>query len=149
MARSTICADTGNLASVAFVGADAAAQDFLDALKIKRIEFPEESLERIECSHLGTTVHRSYIPSDLTDPPQMSIVANFDTFDVPPDVGMDLGTMTITFPQRPGETTPATLSGTVYLGAKTMPTIANGEIMEINLRIDFDGVTGPTFTAST
>ena len=156
MARSTICADTGNLATVVFTGVldaagspDVAVQAFFDNLKIKRVEFPEESLERIECSHLGTTEHRSYIPSDLTDPPQLNLVANFDTFDELPYVGQNCGTITITFPQRPGETAPADMAGTVYLGARTLPTIANGEIQEINLRIDFDGVTEPNFTPAT
>ena len=153
----TVCGDTGNGATLTASAvkqadgttADTAVQSFFDNLTVKRIEFPEESLERIECSHLGTTEHRSYIPSDLTDPPQVNVTANFETTEQTPFVGQVLGTLTVTFPQRAGETAPATYAGTAYVGAITRPTLANGEIQEIQLRLDFDGVTGPTFTPAT
>lgn len=153
----TICADTGNggtIAASAPVEADGTTPDtdvaaFFTGLAVKRIEFPEEALERIECSHLGTTTHRSYIPSDLTDPPQVNLTANFETTHTPPFVGQQLGTFTVTFPLRPGESAAATYAGTAYVGAITRPTLANGELQEIQLRIDFDGVTGPAFTPAT
>jgi hypothetical protein len=153
----TICADTGNggtITASAPVLADGvtsatAVAAFFTGLAVKRIEFPEESLERIECSHLGTTIHRSYIASDLTDPPQVNLTANFETTHTVPFVGQVLGTFTVTFPTRPGETAPATYAGTAYVGAVTRPSLANGELQEIQLRIDFDGVTGPAFTPAT
>jgi hypothetical protein len=149
-----VCADTGNGATLDISAAvlangttaDTAVQAFFDNLKVKRIEFPEEALERIECSDLSTTEYRSYIPSDLTDPPQLVVTANFDTMYSTPFVGQVLGTVTVTFPLRPGEATAANYAGTAYVGAITRPTLANGELQEITLRIDFDGVTGPTFT---
>lgn len=150
----TVCADTGNGATISAsavvqadgVTADPAVQEFFDDAKVKRIEFPEESLERIDCSDLSTETYRSYIPSDLTDPPQVNLTLNCETTHQPPFVGQVLGTFTITFPLRPGEDSPATYAGTAYVGAITRPSLANGELQEYQLRVDFDGVVGPTFT---
>jgi hypothetical protein len=150
------CADTGNGGSFGVSGpkqadgttADTAVATFFTNLKIKRIEFPEEALERIECSDLANDIYKSYIPADLVDPPQINLTANFRTDDAVPFKGQILGTATVTFPLRAGEATAATYAGTAYVGAITMPSLANGELQEIKLRIDFDGVTGPTFTKS-
>lgn len=148
-------ADTGNggtLTASAVVGSngspDVQAQSFFDNLEVVRIEFPEETGERIDCSHLGTQTYRSYIPADLTDPPQMTVTANFNTAHKTPFVGQELGTVTVTYPLRAGESSAATYAGTAYVGAITRPTLANGEIQQIILRIDFDGNTGPAFTRS-
>ena len=156
MAVSTICADTGNggtftVSAVVDANGDAdtAVAAFFTNLKVKDITFPEEALERIECSDLSTSVYRQYIPSDLTDPPQVTLLANFNTFYEVPYVGQRLGTATVTFPLRPGEDTAATYAGTAYVGSVTRPRLANGTIQEITLRIDFDGATGPTYTPST
>jgi hypothetical protein len=149
-----ICADTGNLATLDVGGPleadgvtpDTGVAEFFDDAKITRIEFPEEALERIECSSLSTTVYRSYIPSDLVDPPQVNVTINFETAHQIPFVGQVLGTVTVNFPLRPGEETAANYAGSAYVGAVTRPTLANGELQQIQIRIDFDGVTGPTFT---
>lgn len=149
-----ICADTGNQATLAVSApkladgttADTDVATFFSAGKVVRIEFPEEALERVECSHLGTDIYKSYIPADLVDPPQVNVTVNFETLHKVPFTGQALGTVTITFPLRPGEQTAASYAGTGYIGAVTMPTLANGELQQIQLRIDFDGVTGPTFT---
>lgn len=149
-----ICADTGNQATLAVSApklADGSTTDtdvatFFSAAKVVRIEFPEEALERVECSHLGTDIYKSYIPADLVDPPQVNVTVNFETLHKVPFVGQVLGTVTITFPLRPGESTAANYAGTGYIGAITMPTLANGELQQVQLRIDFDGVTGPAYT---
>lgn len=148
------CADTGNQATLTASAvkqadgttADTDVQAFFDNLKIVSIEFPEEGLERIDCSSLDNDIYRSYIPADLTDPPQLTVVANFDTRYKIPFQGQLLGTVTVTYPLRVGEATAATYAGTAYVGSVTRPRLANGELQQITLRIDFDGVTGPTFT---
>jgi hypothetical protein len=151
-----ICADTGNQATLVVVDpldaagdVDEAVEPFFDDGKVVRIEFPEEALERIECSSLETATYRSYIPSDLVDPPQVNVTMNFETLHAIPFVGQVLTTVTVNFPLRPGEATAANYSGSAYVGAVTRPTLANGELQQIQLRIDFDGVTGPTFTPAT
>lgn len=149
-----ICADTGNQATLGVsaplladgVTADTDVATFFSAGKVVRIEFPEEALERVECSHLGTDTYKSYIPADLVDPPQLNVTMNFETLHKVPFTGQVLGTVTVTFPLRPGEQTAANYAGTGYIGAITMPTLANGELQQVQLRIDFDGVTGPTYT---
>lgn len=151
------CADTGNGATFTVSGplqADGVTSDtdvatFFSGLKITRIEFPEEALERLECSNLSNSVYKSYIPADLVDPPQINITGNFETSHKPPFLGQVLGTATVKFPKRPGESAEATYAGSAYVGAITMPSLANGEIQEVQIRIDFDGITGPAYTKAT
>lgn len=142
-------ADTGNGATLTQTGTDAAVLNFFTTVQVKRIEFPEESVEKLDSSHLGTTTYRSYIPADLSDPPSLTVSCIFDTSVDLPSAGADMGTVTVTYPLRTGEVGAATYAGTGYLGAITRPTVANGEIMEVSLRVDFDGETGPAFTKST
>lgn len=156
MAQSTALADTGNGGSVTATGvaaadgtADADVQTFFDEMKVRRIEFPEETLERIDASHLGTQTYREYIPADLTDPPQLNLTVLYDTFHKLPTPGMIMTNFLVTYPLRSGELTAATYGGSAYVGAITRAPLANGELMEVQLRIDFDGGTGPALTVST
>jgi hypothetical protein len=142
MPRSTALADTGNGATVVFTTSAL-------SLKIRRIEFPEERLERILASHLGTTVYNEYIPADLTEPPEMTFEFIWDTFDTIPTLGGVPETVTITWPLRAGETTPANRAGTAYVAAYKFPDLANGEIQVGRMVVAYDGGTGPTYTKST
>lgn len=144
-------ADSGNQASVAFTlpsSPPAGLSDFLTNMKVKMIEFSDETLGKIDASHLGTTDYRETIPEDLVDAPSVTLTVLFPTAYTPPALGVNLGTMTITFPTRVGETTPATYAGTCYLGSRSLPQLANNTLQEMKLRIDFDGMTGPAFTKS-
>lgn len=143
MARSTICADTGNGASLTF------ASGITDTLKIRMIDPSEESVGKIECSDLDTEDRKKYIPEDLSENADMSVEWNWDTFDTPPTPRLNLGLVTLTYPLRPGETTPATRAGSAYVSAVKHPKIANGELQLGTMKIQYDGVTPLAYTKST
>lgn len=151
MPGTPVHADTGNQASVAFTlpsGSPTSLSDFLTNMKIRSIEFSEETLGMIDCSDLSTTVYRKKINEDLTDPPTVTLTVLFPTAYTPPAVGVNLGTMTVTWPTRVGETTAANLAGTAYLESRGLPRLANNELQELTLKIAYDGQTGPAFTKS-
>ncbi len=141
MPRSTICADTGNGATITF------ASGITATLKIRSIDPSAESIGKIECSDLGTTVTKKYIPEDLAEPTELSIEWLWDTFDTPPTPGLSLGLVTVTYPTRSGETTPATRAGNAYVMEVKHPRLANGELQLGTARIQFEG--SLTYTKST
>lgn len=143
MAQSTICADTGNQATVTF------ASGITSPLKARKIVQPAEALVKVECSDLATSVYRKYIPEDLSDAPELEIEFLWDTFHVPPALGAALGLVTITYPLRTGEVTPATRTGSGYVSGITHPTLANGELQVGTLKVQYDNVTALTYTKST
>lgn len=143
MPRSTICADTGQLATLTF------ATGITAALKFRFIDPAEEAVGKIECSDLSTTGDRKYIAEDLSEPPELSTEFLWDTFDTPPVKGQNLGLVTVTYPLRPGETTPATRAGSAYVSAVKHPRLALGELQVGMLKIQFDGVTPLIYTKST
>ncbi len=143
MARSTVCADTGNQSTIVF------ASGISDPLKIRSIDPAEEAVGKIECSDLSTTGQKSYIPEDLSEPAELSIEWNWDTFDTPPTPGLDLGLVTVTYPTRPGESTPASRAGTAYVSAVKHPTLQNGVLQLGNMKIQYDNATPLAYTKST
>lgn len=143
MARSTICADTGNGASVTF------ASGITDTLKIRSIDPSEESIGKIECSDISTTGDKKYVKEDLGEPTELSLEWLWDTFDTPPTKGLDLGVVTVTYPLRAGETTPASRAGSAYVSAVKHPKLVNGELQMGMLKVQYDGVTPLAYTKST
>lgn len=123
---------------------------------IRSVDQAEESVGRIDTSVLGTTVHRTFIMEDLPDTPELTIEFLWDTFanlnlglggSSNTAVGKSLGTVTITYPLRKDETTPATRAGTAQVAAFKQPMLANNELQLGTMRIQFLG--SPTFTPST
>jgi hypothetical protein len=143
MPRSTACADTGNQSTITF------ASGITATLKVRSIEQPEESVGKIECSDISTQVRKKYIPEDLVDSIELVIEFLWDTFDEPPALGLALGLVTLTYPTRDGETTPATRAGTAYVSGIKHPTLKNNELQVGILKVQFDGVTPPVYTKST
>ena len=143
MAQSTICADTGNQSTITF------ASGITDPLKVREIEQPEQTLGQLDCSDLSTEGEKSFIPEDLTDPILIELEWLWDTFQVPPTLGTNLGLVTITYPLRPGELTPATRTGSGYVAGIKHPKLANNELQLGMLKVQLDGVTTTTYTKST
>jgi len=143
MAQSTICADTGNGATITF------GSGITETFKIRSIDQPEETRGRIECSDISTTGYRKFIAEDLTDAPEITINWLWDTFHAVPTLGLALGTVTITYPLRTGESSAATRAGTAYVSAIKHPRLENNVLQEGMLKVQFDGGTGPTYTKST
>jgi hypothetical protein len=64
-----------------------------------------------------------------------------------PTIGT-VGTCTITLPLWQALTNAATYSGTGYLTSWTPPAMENGKLMEGELKFQYDGDTGPTYTVA-
>lgn len=144
MPQSTIAADTGNQATITF------DQGITASLKVRSIEQPEQNLDQLDASVLTTSGERVFIPNDLTDPIELSCEYIWDTFDTPPALGTNLGTTTVTYPLRTGETTPATRAGSAYVSGIKHPDLRNGEIQVGILKVQFDGSATPVaYTKST
>jgi hypothetical protein len=61
------------------------------------VQLPEESVERVQTSHQGTTVAHTYIPSDLAENDTLEFTIHFDAAKKPP-VGATPETITVTLP---------------------------------------------------
>lgn len=132
--------DTGHGASITFSGGFAA--------DIKMIEPPEFSIPALDITHLGTT--GSYMQKVAGDLQDLSEV-EFDFFFNPqtrPTIGGTAQTITITFPVPSGLTTGATLAGTGFLTKWKPQGLKTNEMMMAKGSIQFDGVTGPTWTSA-
>lgn len=144
MARSTLRGDTGQGATV--VAASGLAGW---TARVQGIEVSEEMLELLNVSGLETQVYNIRIASDLRDPSQVRVMFYEDTFDARPVIGSAISTLTITAPLRTGEVTAANLAGSAIVRGYKPPDYKLGEVQMGILTLDFDGVTGPTYTKST
>jgi hypothetical protein len=158
MARSTLCGDTGQSTTVTFTAGLTSWGG-----KVTSIEFSDETLNELNCSHLGTTGTEATTPSDLQTPLEVTINYLFDTFDTPPKPGMYLGTGTVTFPRRivyqadgvavdaaKSETTAANIAGSAYCKSSRLPRLALGELQTGTFVFKFDNNAIPVvFTKAT
>lgn len=110
-------------------------------------EFSHE-LAALDTSHLGTTGFMTNMPDDLESPGEFEIEIEFDTEEDIPARGT-VETITITYPQRTGETAAANHAGTGYIRRWTNTELKNGQVQRAKVLVAWDGETGPTFTAAT
>lgn len=144
MARSTLCGDTGNGATIAF------ASGITATYKVRRITLPTVNGERIDCSDISTTPGpRKYITGDLFDVDAIEVEVIVDTFDPVPTIHTNCGLVTVTFPTRTGETTPMTYAATCFVMGVTPPVLANGELQVMTIRLQPDGATPFVYTKAT
>ena len=150
MAITETHADTGAGATVTFSGTSFAA-------KIKNAQLPQWMIDDLEKSTLDTTGYKEYVPSDLVEPGEVQITALFPTsFTIPTVAATVTETCTITFPLRKvasttttsNETTAANIAGSGYFKSFNFPNLQLGTLQECTFIFKYDGVTGPTFTAS-
>lgn len=143
MARSTQCADTGGGSTVTF------ASGITASLKFRRINQGQTQSEILDCSDISTTGGRKTMPGDNHELPEVELEYILDTFDTLPTVGQYVGVMTITYPTRSGETTPATKAGTAFVSRVSEPVLAANELQIVTIGVKYDGMTPPVFTKST
>ena len=110
------------------------------------IDLGEETIPTIDISHLGTTSYRRVIAGDLKDAGHVTIVIQFDDSAALPNLG-DSGTLTITDANYG-------TSGAIWGGSGIVTRVNRGsrsidELKTAEVDIQWDGATGPTFTAST
>lgn len=135
--------DTGNGATVTFATTSL-------SLLITSIQIGEETVEMLDVSTLATTGFMESIASDLKTTPEVTLTYVTDTSDAAPAVGGAAETITITAPQRTGETAAATYAGTAQITSSVVvQQFANGQIQTGQLKFKYNGDTGPTFTAAT
>ena len=107
-----------------------------------------QSREALEDTHLGITGERTFVPDDLISPGEFDIEFYWDqsagTF---PPITAVAETITISFKLKPSETVQATLAGSGFATESEGPTTTNSELMTGTMTIQWDGKTGPTYTA--
>lgn len=111
----------------------------------EEIDPGEDKLGKIEDSFLGTTVRKTFVPEDLVDSGEIKGNTQFNSGASIPSLGT-VETATITFPLRPGQSTPATLAGTGFLTKFTKPKLMNNTKQMSEVEFTWNGKTGPTYT---
>jgi len=134
-------ADTGNTATIVF-GTSGFTANYT------RIGSTSQERESLEVTTIATTGEKLYQPNDLIEPGEFSCEFHWDqsasTF---PPISAVAETITVTYPLKAGESTAATLAGTGYLKSSSGPDLVNGEIMSGEFTVQWDGTTGPSYTA--
>ena len=121
---------TGNGATVAGLG--------LTTL-IKKISGFSETLAVLDISSLASTAFMKKKKSDLVEPGKITIDCYWTGAAM--TVG-STGTFTITYPSA------GSYAGTGFISEVKYPDVENGSIMMGSYTVQFDGATGPAFTAA-
>lgn len=109
------------------------------------IDPEEESIVSVPDDDLSTATNHKKLPGKLTEIGEMNIVAVFNPDAVP--ALKTISTATLTYQPRTGQTTGAVRAGTGYISKRKVTSIENDTRVMINLSFQFDGGTGPTYTA--
>lgn len=111
------------------------------------VDSGEESRPAIPDDHLAST-QKTYMPGDLAEPGTLTGTYYWDqSFSTFPTTTTVAETVTETFPLKSGESTNATLAGTGIVTKVTRPKATTGSLMMGSIEVQWDGKTGPTFTA--
>jgi len=133
-------ADTGNTGTLTF-GTSGLTVNY------KQVGEHEETREKLECSHLGTTGYKEYVPSDLVEPGEFEVEFYFDgALNSLPAITGAAETITKSFPLAASQSVRATVVGTGFFIGRVFPAMANGTLMMAKGKVAFDGFTGPTYT---
>ena len=130
----TLTAKTGNGSTIVF-----ATSGFTGAYV--EIGGLAQSLPVLNSSDLSTSGDEEYQPGDLrsSEPLTCQIYWNPDS---PPPLNRVVETVTITFPGG------ATLAVTAFIAGRTSPSLANNQLFQGEFTLQFNGGTGPTYTAA-
>ena len=133
--------DTGNQATATFATLAAVSN-------ITGIDAGESTLEDLDTSTLETVGSMTFKPTDLADEGEVTIPFLFNAESALPVKGT-IDTLTITYPQAPGQTAPATEAGTGYIKRVRKVNLQNNTLQAAEITFKWDGETGPTFTPAT
>ena len=128
---------TGNGASISISGFTGTVQT------ISGIEHTREALD---VTPLDAADFEEVDPAPLRSPGSVDVVYFYDSSNEAPLSG-DAGTVTLTFPLKSGQTTAATLSGTGFLTRAAVTELNNTAKTMGEITVQWDGKTGPTYTA--
>lgn len=107
----------------------------------------QQTRNKLEVSHLGTTGFKEFIKDDLADPGEIEVEGWFDATKDLENINAAAETITVTYPKEDPDNTAATLVGTGFLIMVGLPELVNGSVSKQKIKVAFDGdVTEPTFT---
>jgi len=112
------------------------------------VDLHTSTIPTVDASHLGTTTYREKLVGDLAEPGQVTIRLHFQGTTAAPTIGTT-GTLTITDPVASGESTAANWSGTAIITSVGHGVRQIDQLKTLEVVLDWDGYTGPTFTAAT
>ena len=143
MALGSVKPDTGHGASVTF-GTSAWAG------LIKGIPTNlSKSIPVVNVSNLATATNQLTMPGDLADITECELDVLFASATALPALGVE-ETITITFPlQTSGASVAANIAGTGFITGITFPPLQTNQENVGKIKFQFNGSTGPTFTACT
>lgn len=132
-------ADTGN-------GATFTRSGF--TVDVVAIVIGEQRIDLLDISLLSTTGFAEKISADLADAGSFTIEYLYDAGDGDVTLGGAAVSSVITWPLQSGESTAANLTGTAICTSKKFPDLRNNEVQNAMAEFTWDGVTGPSLTAS-
>ena len=119
---------------------------------VRSLTMPDWTMEKIDATCLGSVDFKAYIPSDLTDPGEISATLVFDPSDVPDVDSLGAaGSLTITFPLAvETNTQAATFTTDGFISSLSLGEIGADNLIEVSVTYCCtaeSGVSVPTFTA--
>lgn len=114
--------------------------------KVTGIQLGNESVPVIDVTNMSTTAYREKMKGDLKEPLQVTVEIDYNPSLTYP-LASAAETVTITLPIPAGGTTGATIAGTAFMSSWDA-TVPLEEKMTGTYVIQFDGFTGPTYTAA-
>lgn len=132
-------ADTGNGATFTLSGF---------TVDIVAISIGEMRVDMLDKSLLSTTGFIEKLVADLVDAGSVTIEYFHDASDSAVTPGGAAASGTVTWPLQSGESTPANLAGTGNITSHKYPDFRNNELQNGSMEFTWDGITGPTLTAS-
>lgn len=132
MAQSTILGDTGNGSTISF------ASGITAALKVRSIDPSPMSVGYIDVSDLESEGIAPVIAEDLSRAQTLQLEVIWDTFFAMPTAGLALGDVTVTLPQRSGESTPATWVASGHVQSVKPPRLETNVLQVLSLTIQLE-----------
>lgn len=117
--------------------------------RVQSIGAVAEYVDDLDDTALDSAGFYESCPDDLlkVDPFDVTVYSDM-TKDVTAQIGK-VGTITLTMPLQPNQTTAAKIIGTGYLTRNEHPELAAGTRLTNSITVKFDGKTGPAFTPAT
>jgi hypothetical protein len=113
-----------------------------------RIPGHAETRPVVDTTYLATTTTRTNMPGDLKECSTFTVQVQFQGNQGLPTL-TTAETVTITHPLASGGATAATVAGTGYVTRRKYPDMETNALQVAEFDIQWDGGTGPTFTAAT
>lgn len=133
---------TGIGASLVFTGGIS-----YSGFRIQSIGAINRSVDDLDDTALDSEGFYEMCPDDLERIGAIDVTLYLDGTKDPP-IGT-VGTITLTLPTQPGQSTPARYTGTGYIKRREVSELSAGTRLMEAITVQFDGKTGPTYTAAT